>query len=108
MDTVEIPDRHKLDAVITSVSFINAKLKEFDQQVGLSKAYISQSLAGATMRPTQGRVSPVDGESDIRWKMRDSEGGDVASRRGAPKSTHSKNSSNDGTRFLSMNEKMED
>ena len=107
MDTVEIPDRHKLDAVITSVSFINAKLKEFDQQVGLSKAYISKSLIGATMRPNQGRVSPVDGESDIRLKMRDSEGGGSASRRAAAKSTSSK-SSNDGTRFLSMNDKMED
>ena len=94
--------------MITDVSFINTKLKEFDQQVGLSKAYIIQSLTGATMRPNQGRVSPVDGESDVRWKMLDGEGAGGASRRGAPKSTLSKNTSNDGTRFLSMSDEMED
>lgn len=109
IDIPEIPDRHKLDAVISSVSSINAKLKKFDQQVNLSKPYISKSLSGASMKPNQGGTSPIDGESDIRWKIRDGEGAG-GGRRGtgtkwsAPKSSNSF----DGSRYLSFNDRMED
>lgn len=115
MDNPAKPDRHRLDAVISSVSTINAKLKDFDNQVGLSKIYIAKSGTGTMTKPNnQGRVSPVDGESDIRWKMRDggegSGGGWSRPRGGVAKSSSSKSSGNsfDGTRFLSMNDKMED
>lgn len=110
VDKVDVADRHKLDTVIASVSAINAKLKEFDQQVGLSKAYISKSHSGAAFKPNQGRVSPVDGESEVRWKMRDGEStaSSGGGRRGT-KSNSSKSSGNsvDGMRFV-FNDKMED
>jgi hypothetical protein len=107
-----MPDRHKLDAVISAVSSINARLREFDQRVGLSKTYNSKVMTGASIKPNQGRVSPVDGESDIRWKLRDGEGGTGGGGRRAGSGTKSSpsNTSNSfgGARFLSMNDKMED
>jgi len=110
VDKVDVADRHKLDAVIDSVTTINAKLKEFDQQVGLSKSYLNKSHSGAAFKPNQGRVSPIDGESEIRWKMRDGESTATSGggRRGT-KSSSSKSSGNsvDGTRFI-FNDKMED
>ncbi len=39
------------------------------RNVSLSKSYVSKSAS----KPGQGRLSPVDGEADIRWKLRDTE-----------------------------------
>jgi hypothetical protein len=70
-DVVEIPSRHELEAVLSSISAINSKLKILDRNVSLSKSYVSKCAT----KPSQGRLSPVDGESDIRWKFRDAEQG---------------------------------
>ena len=70
-DVVEIPSRHELEAALSSISAINNKLKILDRNVSLSKSYVSKSAS----KPGQGRLSPVDGESDIRWKLRDAEHG---------------------------------
>jgi len=70
-DVVEIPSRHELEAVLSSISVLNSKLKILDRNVSLSKSYVSKSA----IKPGQGRLSPVDGESDIRWKLRDAEQG---------------------------------
>ena len=66
-DTVDIPNRQELEAVLSSVSAINQKLKALNGEVGLSRAYLSKLV---TMG---GRLSPIDteGESDIRMSLRD-------------------------------------
>ena len=52
--------------MLASISSLNNKLKGLDREISLSKSYISKS----STKPGQGRgMSPVDGESDIRWKM---------------------------------------
>jgi hypothetical protein len=68
---VEVPSRHELEAVLSSISTINHKLKILDRNVSLSKLYVSKSAS----KSGQGRLSPVDGESDVRWKLRDAEQG---------------------------------
>ena len=68
-DVVDIPSRHELEAVLSSISAINRKLKTLDRNVSLSHSYVSKSAT----KPGQGRLSPVDGEADIRWQLRDTE-----------------------------------
>jgi hypothetical protein len=63
---VDLPSRQELESVLSSISSINNKLKALDREISLSKPYISKSAP----KPGQGRgMSPVDGESDIRWKL---------------------------------------
>jgi len=65
-DNVDVPSRRELESVLSSISALNNKLKELDREISLSKSYISKSSA----KSGQGRgMSPVDGESDIRWKL---------------------------------------
>ena len=75
---VDIPSRHELESVLSAISAINSKIKKLDREVGLSKTYVSKSDS----KPAQGRLSPVDGESEVRWKLRDAEQGKRASRSG--------------------------
>jgi len=102
-DVVDIPSRHELENVVSSISSINDKLKALDREIGLSKQYNSKSA----VKPGQGRMSPVDGDSDVRWKMRDNDQGKRGSKSG------SKGSSLDssGSKFPNIpfiNDKMED
>lgn len=81
-----IPSRQELENVLSSISAINGKLKALDRAVSLSKSYISKSAT----KPGQGRSSPVDGESDVKWKLRDGEQGKRGSRSaGKPSSVDS-------------------
>ena len=77
-DAVEIPSRYELESALTSIVAINSKLKALDREVGLSKLYISKCVS----KPGQGRLSPVDGDSDVRWKLRDAEQGKRGARSG--------------------------
>lgn len=101
-DVVEIPSRHELEAVLSSISAINNKLKSLDRNVSLSKSYISKSAN----KPGQGRLSPVDGEPDIRWKLRDSEHGKKGQRTAGKVNSFE----SAGTKFptIPFDEKMED
>lgn len=77
-DVVELPSRRELESVLSSISTINGKLKAMDREVGLSKSYISKTVS----KPGQGRLSPVEGDSDVRWKLRDVEQGKRGARSG--------------------------
>jgi hypothetical protein len=67
--TAEMPTRHELERVLSTVSAINYRLKAFDREIGLSKSYISKQSG----KVGQGRMSPVEGEPDARWSVRDPE-----------------------------------
>ena len=99
-DVVDIPSRHELEAVLLSISTLNNKLKALDREVGLSKLYISKS----STKP--GQVSPIEGESDIRWKLRDAEQGKKGNRSGGKGNQFD----GGGSKFLNIanNDKMED
>lgn len=86
-----------------SISAINSKLKALDREVGLSKSYISKSVS----KPGQGRLSPVDGDSDVRWKLRDAE----QTKRGARSGGRSNSPSGGGVQKfpnVPFDDKMED
>jgi hypothetical protein len=70
-DDTAIPSRHDLEMVLSSVSAINNRLKAFDKEVSLSKAY----LAKQQVKAAQGRLSPLDGEPEARWNARESDQG---------------------------------
>jgi len=104
LDEINIPSRHELESVLSAISAINSKIKKLDREVGLSKAYVSKSDS----KPAHGRLSPVDGESDVRWKLRDAEQG----KRGKSASTTGRPGSPVGgvqkLPIAPLNDKMED
>jgi hypothetical protein len=53
-DDIPRPTRAELESILLSISNINNKIKVFDKEVGLSKAYHQKT--------GQGGMSPVDGE----------------------------------------------
>ena len=93
------PSRGELEAILKSISEINVKIKALDREVGLSKAYVAKFL----VKPGNDRLSPVEGESDMRWKLRETERPKRANRSGKS------NVANDnGTRNVQFDDKMED
>ena len=52
------------------MSAVNERLKTFDKEVSLSKSYLAKQS-----KPAQGRLSPIDGEIDQRWNMREADQG---------------------------------
>jgi len=101
-DVVDIPSRQELETILSSISAVNDKLKALDKEIGLSKQFVSKMAT----KPGQGRMSPVDGDSDIRWKMRDPDQGRKGSRSGSKGSS----ADNGGAKFpnIPFNDKMED
>lgn len=68
-DDITVPNRQDLERVLSSVSAINNRLKALDREVSLSKSYIAKQQG----KSVQGRLSPIDGEPDARWNVRDTE-----------------------------------
>lgn len=65
-EEVAIPDRRELEHLLSEASAINAKLREFNKEVSLSKSYIGK-MAG---KQAGTRMSPVEGESEFPRGMK--------------------------------------
>jgi hypothetical protein len=65
-DEVPVPDRRQLELLLAEASAINAKLRDLNKEVSLSKTYLAKTggkQAGAGM-------SPVERESELPRAMR--------------------------------------
>ena len=60
-----MPSRHQLETVLSLTSAINSKLTALDKEVSLSTAYNAKH----TNKAGQGRMSPVEGESEIMQRF---------------------------------------
>jgi hypothetical protein len=58
-----VPSRHQLETILSLTSAINSKLTALDKEVSLSTAYNAKHTS------KQGRMSPVEGESEIMQRF---------------------------------------